>query len=441
MALNHIHFNVSVKNRKDHGNGKSTHAVGSAAYRYKTEMVSSNGKKYNYSKGSDEFIDGFFLMPKEVIESIKKKPTGFARMVKEVMNDKTTGEREKNAEFSLFFWEMVEATEKRKDAQLFREVQLSLYHNLTYEENVRILKKFISENFISQGMIADVAIHDSGKMGKDGKNTNLHAHIALSMRDFDVEKCTFGKKNREWNNRENVEKWRKSWADISNEALEMAGKKNRVEHKSFKRLAVDAALNDDMELAKCYVELHKNRAVHFRRNSISEERAKEIELKKERGLDNQSEKIKKINKNVYEILVDFLEDHIKKSQNKNRAKFHALGYYKLEKRKTKSNKYENALIFLKNQREKLAKAREVIFNKIKRLKEKYEDISKFNDDIFNRTKKLSIKFRENTLGNNEEFARSEDKKHDMGGSKPKSEPKLKWRHPYEFDIRRSFRPR
>ena len=127
-------------------------------------------------------------------------------------------------------WNEVERVEKRKDSQLAREINIALPNELNREQQISLLKNYVQENFVSKGMIADTVIHDTGK-------GNPHAHIMLTMRD--ITKEGFGKKNREWNCKENVEKWREQLADHINKALEKVGIKDRVDHRSYKDQGID----------------------------------------------------------------------------------------------------------------------------------------------------------------------------------------------------------
>ena len=75
-------------------------------------------------------------------------------------------------------WNAVEAAEKTKDSQLAREFIVALPVELEKEQWIELMRDFIQEQFISDGMCADVAIHDTGKH-------NPHAHILLTMRPLD----------------------------------------------------------------------------------------------------------------------------------------------------------------------------------------------------------------------------------------------------------------
>src|SRR3546814_16240297 len=56
-------------------------------------------------------------------------------------------------------WNGVEAVEKRKDAQLAREVEISLPRELGAEDRRALVEGYVREHFVSQGMIADVSLH------------------------------------------------------------------------------------------------------------------------------------------------------------------------------------------------------------------------------------------------------------------------------------------
>ena len=124
-------------------------------------------------------------------------------------------------------WNRVEAAEKHPRAQLAREVELALPHELNDDERLSLLRQYVSDQFVSQGMIADIAVHE----GHTDKR-NIHAHVLLSMRELQSD--GFGNKVREWNEVKNVLKWREAWATYQNEALTRAGHETRVDHRSYR---------------------------------------------------------------------------------------------------------------------------------------------------------------------------------------------------------------
>jgi ATP-dependent exoDNAse (exonuclease V) alpha subunit len=77
-------------------------------------------------------------------------------------------------------WNEVEAGEKRKDAQLAREVEFSIPRELNQAQGVALAREFVEKQFVERGMVADMNVH--WDMGKDGQ-PKPHAHVMLSMRE------------------------------------------------------------------------------------------------------------------------------------------------------------------------------------------------------------------------------------------------------------------
>ena len=193
-------------------------------------------------------------------------------------------------------WNAVEEVETAKDSRLAREFVVALPIELSREERIDLLQNFIREQFVSDGMCADAAIHDT-----DGHNP--HAHILLTVRPLDEQgnwqykaekeylcvkdgeergftavefkaaqadgwekqypykvgkkkvymtpsaaevqgfvradkhpKSTrYGRQNpisERWNSEEQLTAWRAAWADVSNRCLERAGREERIDHRS-----------------------------------------------------------------------------------------------------------------------------------------------------------------------------------------------------------------
>ncbi|MCP5395778.1 MAG: Ti-type conjugative transfer relaxase TraA [Sphingomonadaceae bacterium] len=125
-------------------------------------------------------------------------------------------------------WNAVEAAEKRKDAQLAREVEFALPRELSKKDNVKLAREFVKAEFGERGMIADLNVH--WDIGEDGK-AKPHAHVMLTMRE--VTKDGFGAKVRDWNKTALIEQWRERWADHVNRALAERDIDARIDHRSL----------------------------------------------------------------------------------------------------------------------------------------------------------------------------------------------------------------
>jgi ATP-dependent exoDNAse (exonuclease V) alpha subunit len=133
-------------------------------------------------------------------------------------------------------WNRIEAIERRKDAQLAREIQLALPHELDAAARIELVRGYVVAELVSLGMVADVALHAPGDKGDE---RNFHAHVLLTLRPVEGE--GFGDKCRAWNETERLEQWRAAWADHVNRALEDAKVMARVDHRSLAGQGIDRA--------------------------------------------------------------------------------------------------------------------------------------------------------------------------------------------------------
>jgi hypothetical protein len=120
-------------------------------------------------------------------------------------------------------WNSVEKTEKRKDAQLAREINIALPVELSKDQQKKLICDYIQKEFVDRGMVADIAIH------RDDLN-NPHAHVMLTTREITDD--GFGPKKRDWNDRGLLEQWREEWANHANRALTKEGIQERISHLS-----------------------------------------------------------------------------------------------------------------------------------------------------------------------------------------------------------------
>ena len=170
-------------------------------------------------------------------------------------------------------WNSVEKTEKARNSQLAREVEVALPVELDREQQIQLVRDYVTENFVSAGMCADIAIHDK----EDG---NPHAHIMLTMRPL-AESGEWGAKSRkeyildkdgqrvklkngtfktrkintvDWNDKEKAEVWRKAWADVTNRYLAEQNCPERIDHRSYERQGIDKIPTVHMGVAATQME-------------------------------------------------------------------------------------------------------------------------------------------------------------------------------------------
>jgi len=200
MAI--YHFSAKVISR---ANGSS--AVASAAYRSASELPDQRlGRSHDFSNKTG------------VVHSEVMLPQG----APERLSDRTT------------LWNEVEAGEKRKDAQLAREVEFSIPREMNEKQGVALARDFVKEQFVKRGMVADLNVH--WDRAKDG-SPKPHAHVMLSMRDVGPD--GFGKKNRDWNSKKLLKEWREAWSAHVNERMAELGLDARIDHRSYKAQGIE----------------------------------------------------------------------------------------------------------------------------------------------------------------------------------------------------------
>ena len=151
-------------------------------------------------------------------------------------------------------WNRVEEAERRKDAQLAREVEFALPVELTPDEMKRAARSFVREQFVELGMVVDIAFHHLA-------GRNPHAHCLLTLRPVVAE--GFGPKERAWNDRAMCGRWREAWARHANQALAEAGRAERIDHRPLVEQALSALEGGALANA---VALDRRPTVHEARN-------------------------------------------------------------------------------------------------------------------------------------------------------------------------------
>jgi hypothetical protein len=135
-------------------------------------------------------------------------------------------------------WNRVEAIEKRKDAQLAREIEISLPRELSPAQRVALVRAFVQEEFVNRGMVADIALHCP--KASDNKD-QPHAHVMLTLRPVKPDGSGFGNKERAWNEHGLLEHWREQWAVFVNQALADTNSAARIDHRTLEAQGIPRA--------------------------------------------------------------------------------------------------------------------------------------------------------------------------------------------------------
>lgn len=145
-------------------------------------------------------------------------------------------------------WGTVERMEKREDAQLAREFNMALPHELNATQRLELVRSFVQAHFVNRGMVADIALHDP--VPEQGQSQrNFHAHVMLTLRRATPDGLD-PVKTREWNSKELLKLWRAEWAVSCNRALERASRPVRIDHRTLVAQRDEALQRRDMARAR-----------------------------------------------------------------------------------------------------------------------------------------------------------------------------------------------
>ena len=224
MAIFHMSFqNISA--------GKGRSAIAGAAYRSGEKLFDQKeGRRYFYARS---------VMPESFILTPKNAP-------------EWASDREK-------LWNEVERKDRRANSRYAKEFNVALPVELSEDEQKELLTKYVQENFVDEGMVADVAIH------RDNLD-NPHAHVMLTNRPFNPD-GTWGLKSKrenildengnktytgnsrfprsrkvwlvDWDKKEKITEWRHNWAVSVNQVLEQKNIPDRISEKSFIEEGID----------------------------------------------------------------------------------------------------------------------------------------------------------------------------------------------------------
>ena len=203
----------------------------------------------------------YHLSVKPISRSSGRTSTGAAayRSAKKIVNERT-GEifdytRKRGVEHSEIvlpvgstwepsrseLWNAAELAEKRKDACVAREHEVALPKELCEEDRLELARTYARDLADRHGCAVDLAIHAPHKGPKGESNENYHAHLLCTTRQVDGaglgQKCQREKAGQD--RKADLATERSTWADVQNTALELAGQREQVDHRSLKDQGID----------------------------------------------------------------------------------------------------------------------------------------------------------------------------------------------------------
>ncbi len=189
-------------------------------------------------------------------------------------------------------WNAAEAAETRKDAQVAREYELSLPHELTDEQRRFLVQDFVRESFTRKGYAADVCIHSPDR---EGDKRNYHAHILVTDRRLEESGFAQDKKDRQQTARERkaeLEALREKWEHVANRHLERHGHEARIDRRRLEEQGIDSEPTEHLGPAATAIERKGKRTERgdLNRAIKARNRAREAEPTEARTLEPQAQK-------------------------------------------------------------------------------------------------------------------------------------------------------
>ncbi|HUX79804.1 MAG TPA: MobA/MobL family protein, partial [Alphaproteobacteria bacterium] len=212
MAL--YHFSAKILSRS------SRNTVNAIAYRAGCELYDQQtGQTFNYEDKPVQHVE--LLLSKDA-------PQWAVDIQKLMVED-----RQKGVQALV---DIVEAAEKRKDSQVWREFEFALHRELTDEQNKVLAREFVQDQLCGRGMAAQLNFHFD--VDEETGEPKPHCHVAVTTRRLD-EHGLCSKKELEWNQKALLLELREQWAHYSNFHLKLNGHDVQIDHRSNKARGIE----------------------------------------------------------------------------------------------------------------------------------------------------------------------------------------------------------
>ncbi len=127
------------------------------------------------------------------------------------------------------FSDIVEAAERRRDAQVYRELEFALPQELSNEQNISLVREYLQDQCCKLGISVLANFHFD--IDEETGERKPHCHALLLTRSITNEGLAL-KKERAWNQKSQHETWREQWAAYVNFHLKMYGIEQQIDHRS-----------------------------------------------------------------------------------------------------------------------------------------------------------------------------------------------------------------
>ena len=190
------------------------------AYRTGTDLYDAqSGKWFYYASKDVAHVE--LLLPQDAPQWAKDLQDKIAR-------DRQAGIQE--------FSNLAEAAEKRKDSQVYRELEFALPKELTNEQNRILANEFLQDQACGLDMVVLPSFHFDAL--EDTGEGRPHCHAIFLTRTLDAEGLCATKETT-WNQTSVLLTWRAQLANDINFHLKKHGHDVRVDHRSYQDQGID----------------------------------------------------------------------------------------------------------------------------------------------------------------------------------------------------------
>ncbi len=176
-------------------------------------------------------------------------------------------------------WNAAEFAEKRKDARVAREFEISLPHEMDDAQRLALARDFSHHIADKYGVAVDLTIH---RPDKDMDERNHHAHILVTTRKVGEhglgEKSNFELENKKLaalglpTSHEQLRVLREEWELKTNRALAIAGHDIRIDHRSHRDMGLEIEPTQHMGVHATQME---RRGLHVVRSRLDRDAERE----------------------------------------------------------------------------------------------------------------------------------------------------------------------
>ena len=176
-------------------------------------------------------------------------------------------------------WNAAEFAEKRKDARVAREFEISLPHEMDNAQRLALARDFSHHVADKYGVAVDLTIH---RPDKDMDERNHHAHILVTTRKVGEqglgEKSDFELENKKLaalglpTSHEQLRVLREEWELKANRALAIAGYDIRIDHRSHRDMGLEIEPTQHMGVHATQME---RRGLHVVRSRLDRDAERE----------------------------------------------------------------------------------------------------------------------------------------------------------------------